>query len=248
MDPLGSGRHTTMKIKRGLAARPDDPERFNRRAGRYAGRYQQRGLVHVHVLVRLDRAMPDYRSDQVRPPARRFTVELLERAIRTAIEDVDAPVDDEHGGGRVRWGGMLDIAPLQTGDQRAQIAGYLAKYSTKSTERGTRRRRPSARARAQLHAHRLRAQRGGRRQAARADPPPAREPVPDVETDWQPAALAIRARRAMSNDEPIRLRLHDGAAHTGRVLTRTTRSLSTRARENDAESAARSAAASREGR
>src|SRR5262249_45231148 len=96
--------------------------------------YQQRGLVHLHVLVRLDRAMPDYRSDQVSPPSRRFTVEMLERAIREAVTEVSAPIDAEYGGGRVRWGEMVDIHPLDTGDHRAQIAGYLAKYSTKSTE------------------------------------------------------------------------------------------------------------------
>ena len=30
--------------------------------------YQRRGLVHLHVVARLDRAMPDYRADQLRSP------------------------------------------------------------------------------------------------------------------------------------------------------------------------------------
>ena len=34
----------------------------------------------------------------------------------------------------MRWGGQLDIHQLTTGEQRGEIAGYLAKYATKSTE------------------------------------------------------------------------------------------------------------------
>ena len=88
----------------------------------------------LHVLVRLDRAMPEYRADEVHPPAIRFDVQLLEQALRAAVADVTAPVEDELGGGRVRWGEVLDIRALATGDARGEIAGYLAKYSTKSTE------------------------------------------------------------------------------------------------------------------
>ncbi len=46
--------------------------------------YQARGLVHVHPLIRLDRRMPAYRADEVRPPDRRFTAQLLEDALRGA--------------------------------------------------------------------------------------------------------------------------------------------------------------------
>jgi hypothetical protein len=42
-------------------------------------------------------------------------------------------------------------------------------------------------------------------------------PTPEIETDWNPAALAIRARRAMGSDELLRVRLHNGDAHIGRV-------------------------------
>jgi hypothetical protein len=229
-------RHTTMKIKRGLAREAGmTQKRFNRRARpAYAkvAEYQQRGLVHLHVLVRLDRAMPDYRSDQVRPPARRFTVEQLEQAIRTAIEEVSAPVDDEHGGGRVCWGGMLDIAPLQTGDQRAEIAGYLAKYSTKSTEQaGGLLHRIDAddidTAPVREHvkdymrtAFALNAQAVRYRKQHPPDIEPS--PAPDVETDWQPAALLTRVQCAMGTDEPLRVRLHDGTVHTGRAVRLTT--------------------------
>jgi hypothetical protein len=95
--------------------------------------YQKRGLVHLHVVARLDRAMPNYRGDELRPPARRFSGELLEHAIRDAVAEVSAPIPDELGGGRVRWGAQLDVRQLDR-QERREIAGYLAKYATKSTE------------------------------------------------------------------------------------------------------------------
>jgi hypothetical protein len=96
--------------------------------------YQRRGLLHVHAVIRLDRAMPKYRAEEVRPPDGRFTVELLEEAIRETVHVVSAPLSDELGGGRVRWGDELDIRPIGDGSDRGEVAGYLAKYATKSTE------------------------------------------------------------------------------------------------------------------
>ena len=95
--------------------------------------YQRRGLVHLHAVIRLDRAMPKYRADDLRSPDGRFTIELLERAIRETVQTVSAPLPDELGGGRVRWGSELDVRPLDH-EQRREVAGYLAKYATKSTE------------------------------------------------------------------------------------------------------------------
>jgi Replication initiator protein, pSAM2 len=96
--------------------------------------YQRRGLVHLHVVIRLDRAMPAYRSGEVKPPAARFTVELLEDAIRATTDNVRAPLPEEFGGDGVRWGDELVVRRLDTHERR-QVAGYLAKYATKSTER-----------------------------------------------------------------------------------------------------------------
>jgi hypothetical protein len=95
--------------------------------------YQKRGLVHLHAVIRLDRAMPAYRAGELRPPDERFSVELLELAIRQTVDVVSAPLPDELGGGRVQWGQELDIRPLDQ-EQRREVAGYLAKYATKSTE------------------------------------------------------------------------------------------------------------------
>ena len=96
--------------------------------------YQRRGLVHLHVVIRLDRAMPKYRADQVKPPHGRITVELLERAVRAAVNTIDAPVANRLGE-RVRWGSELEVEPIGAGGLHpGHCAGYLAKYATKSTE------------------------------------------------------------------------------------------------------------------
>jgi hypothetical protein len=97
--------------------------------------YQHRGLVHVHPLIRLDRRMPVYRGGEVRPPERRFTVQLLEDALRGAAAAVSVQAPDELGAGTARWGGQLDVQQLAADDEeRRRRASYLAKYSTKSTE------------------------------------------------------------------------------------------------------------------
>jgi hypothetical protein len=95
--------------------------------------YQRRGLVHLHAVIRLDRAMPAYRAHEVHPPSPRFGVELLEDALRATVAEADAPLPDELGTGRVRWGDELDIRHLDD-ETRREVAGYLAKYATKSTE------------------------------------------------------------------------------------------------------------------
>jgi hypothetical protein len=90
--------------------------------------------VHLLVAIRLDRAMPKYRAGEIRPPSARFTVELLERAVRAAVEAVDAPVADGLGE-RVRWGPELGVDAIGAGGRDVgHCAGYLAKYATKSTE------------------------------------------------------------------------------------------------------------------
>jgi hypothetical protein len=95
--------------------------------------YQRRGLVHLHAVIRLDRAMPAYRATEVRPPSARITAGLLEQAIRVTAREVCAPLSVELGGGAVRWGDELDVRRLDAGNRR-EVAGYLAKYATKSTE------------------------------------------------------------------------------------------------------------------
>jgi hypothetical protein len=223
-------RYTTIYVPRALAAEAGMTQAALWREVRPAyvkvAEYQRRGMVHLHVLARLDKAMPECRADQLRPPAPRFDVELLEQGLRAAIGYVSAPVAPELGGGRVRWGEMLDVRPLRTGEQRGEVAGYLAKYATKSTEQAGGLLHPTGpdgvtRARVREHVKTFLSAAfvlDARTSSQRAHMTPrADEPAPDVETDWQPCALASRARRAMSTDEHVRVRLHDGTSHTGRI-------------------------------
>jgi hypothetical protein len=131
-------RYTTIYLPRAMADLTGMTQAALKRQVRPAyvkvAEYQRRGLVHLHVLARLDRAMPTYRADELHPPAGRFDAELLEQAIRKTVTEVSAPVAPQLSAGRVRWGDQLDVRHLDTGEQRGEIAGYLAKYATKSTE------------------------------------------------------------------------------------------------------------------
>jgi hypothetical protein len=223
-------RYTTIYVPRALAREAEMTQEALKREVRPAyvkvAEYQRRGLMHLHVLARLDRAMPKYRADEIKPPPARYTGELLERAMRGAIGDVSAPVLDELGGGRVSWGGELDVRVLETGEQRGEIAGYLAKYATKSTEQAgglLHRVDPAEVDRAPVREHVRRYMRAAFElqakvveQRKRTRVLPAPRPVLSIETDWNPSALALRARRAVSRDEVVRVRLDDGSVHVGR--------------------------------
>jgi hypothetical protein len=130
-------RRTTIYLPRILARLTGMTQKRLRRLVRVSyvkvAEYQRRGLVHVHAVIRLDRAMPAYRATEVKPPPRRFGVDLLEHAIRATAAEVCAPLPDELGADAVRWGDELDVRELAV-DERREVAGYLAKYATKSTE------------------------------------------------------------------------------------------------------------------
>jgi hypothetical protein len=228
-------RYTTIYVPRALARHMEMTQaQLNRLARvRYVkvAEYQRRGLVHLHVLARLDRGMPTYRADEIHLPPPRFTADLLERAIGTAAADVSAPVPDELGGGRVRWGDELDTRQLRTGDERGEIAGYLAKYATKSTEQAggllhaierdqiaaapvREHVRDYLRAAFRLHdASQTAAEQ-------RTSPAPAGRALvsPPAETWRDGNLLAWRAAQAMSTHERVRLRTHDGADYVGRIV------------------------------
>ena len=76
--------------------------------------YQRRGLVHLHVVIRLDRAMPAYRGGGAQAARRRGSPSSCSRT-RSAPPPPRsrAPLPDELGGGRVRWGDELDVAPAR---------------------------------------------------------------------------------------------------------------------------------------
>jgi hypothetical protein len=195
--------------------------------------YQARGLVHVHPLIRLDRRMPAYRADEVRPPDRRFTAALLEDALRGAAAAVSVQAPDELGGGVVRWGSQLDVQQLaEDVDERRRRASYLAKYSTKSTEQAgglLHRVHPSEVDAAPVREHvrcYLRAAfelHDSLRAAIGADAPAecvtASSTAPATASD--PNGLVLRVLEAMSTGERVLVRLQDGDEHVGRIVRRT---------------------------
>jgi hypothetical protein len=147
------------------------------------------------------------------------------------VAAVSAPLPDELGGGRVRWGSELDVRPLDDGQIRGEVAGYLAKYATKSTEQAGGLLRPIdreqidaapvrehvreyLRAAFRLHddCHAAAKQRAAAESARRPAAPPAAETARDGNL------LAWRAARAMSRGERVRLRMRDGAEHVGRIV------------------------------
>ncbi|WP_018253052.1 replication initiator [Salinispora mooreana] len=108
-----------------------------------AAEFQARGAVHFHALVRLDGVHPTDPTAVIPPPAG-FTAADLEDAIRVAVEHVrfDTPSHpDRPEGWPIAWGDPskgLDIRHISlTGRGEvtdSMVAGYLAKYATKSTE------------------------------------------------------------------------------------------------------------------
>jgi replication initiator protein RepSA len=94
--------------------------------------FQRRGVVHFHTLWRLD-APP---GDELAPPPDEFDAELLADAITAALPKATVPAeaaDAEPYG----WGRQHDVRALDVGadaQEAARVAGYIAKYATKSTE------------------------------------------------------------------------------------------------------------------
>lgn len=133
---------TTTIIVRRLATMADTSEGDLRRACRLSygkvAEFQARGLVHFHVIIRLDG--PDGPSEEA-PGG--LSAEVLEDAVRYAAVHaaVLAPAGFASGGRRtIAWGEQLDVqAVTPAGDGTCeltdqQVAGYLAKYATKAAE------------------------------------------------------------------------------------------------------------------
>ncbi|MEV5692463.1 replication initiator [Micromonospora globbae] len=101
---------------------------------------QARGAVHFHAIARLD-GVNGQDPDAIVPPPAGFTVADLVDAFRHAAAQVafhTPPHPDRPDGWLIAWGEQLDIRPISTGIDGdvtdGMVAGYLAKYATKSTE------------------------------------------------------------------------------------------------------------------
>jgi Replication initiator protein, pSAM2 len=106
--------------------------------------FQRRGLVHYHVVLRLDGLDPADPAAVVAPPGW-ASIFVLAHALREAFAGTrfaTPPHPVRPTGWVIGWGdpdaGGLDIRPLRFPGERAidrsAVAGYLAKYATKSTE------------------------------------------------------------------------------------------------------------------
>jgi hypothetical protein len=107
--------------------------------------YQKRGAVHFHAVIRLDATTACGCPAYVLPPPEEFTAGLLEEAVKEAAATVAVacPVVDEDQGVTLmaRWGEQLYVRHLTRDDGQddkrlsaEQVAAYVAKYATKSTE------------------------------------------------------------------------------------------------------------------
>jgi hypothetical protein len=140
---------TTIYLYRSLAKAAGTSEAELRRTVRISfakvAEYQKRGAVHFHAVIRLDAAAGCVCPACVLPPPQEFTAALLEQAVKEAAATVAVacPVVDEDQ--RVtlmaRWGEQLHVRHLTLDDgeddgrlSAEQVAGYVAKYATKSTE------------------------------------------------------------------------------------------------------------------
>ncbi|MFG3577188.1 replication initiator [Micromonospora chersina] len=106
---------------------------------------QRRGVVHYHVIVRLDGIEPDCPGAIVAPPAPLGLLDLVaavEHAAASTRFTTD-PHPHHPAGWPIGWGDegrsrYADIRPVRiAGDGEitdAMVAAYLAKYATKSTE------------------------------------------------------------------------------------------------------------------
>ncbi|WP_405660010.1 replication initiator [Streptomyces sp. NBC_00079] len=128
----------TLNLRRSLAAHfgitQKDMKQVLRVSFAKVAEYQKRGLVHFHAVIRIDG--PDGHASS--PPAW-ATVDDLTHAIHNAVPRTALTVtSDTVGDHKIRWGQMLDvqeITALGAGELTdAAVAGYVAKYATKSAE------------------------------------------------------------------------------------------------------------------
>jgi hypothetical protein len=93
--------------------------------------FQRRGVVHFHVLWRLDAA-----GDELGAPPERFDAQLLADAITAALPKSMVPAEVEDAD-PYEWGRQHEVRAIDlSADRReaARVAAYIAKYATKSTQ------------------------------------------------------------------------------------------------------------------
>lgn len=102
--------------------------------------FQERGCVHFHSLIRVDGSK--LKGEFAEAPAR-MTSEVLQKAAISAVQSikvVSLPITDEDPPRLLRFGKQID-AKIVTNERTTNsklsaqaVAGYIAKYSTKSAD------------------------------------------------------------------------------------------------------------------
>ena len=105
-----------------------------------AAEMQRRGVAHFHAIIRLDGIDPDDPTAIVPPPPgidAQDLVDAIDRAARTVGFTTD-PHPDRPSGWHIGWGEQVLTKVITIAGKGevtdAQVAAYLAKYATKSTE------------------------------------------------------------------------------------------------------------------
>jgi hypothetical protein len=95
--------------------------------------YQRRGVVHFHVVIRLDGP-----AGPTTPPPSWATLALLTAAIDRAARSVNlqTPVLPGLSARTLAWGRELDTRPITSARDLtdSKVAAYVAKYATKAAE------------------------------------------------------------------------------------------------------------------
>jgi hypothetical protein len=129
----------TRSIRRAAKRRGIDPDTVRVSFGKVA-EMQRRGVVHFHIVMRLDGRDPA-NPDAIlpSPPGMGLgdLVDAVDHAARSVMFVTD-PHPTKPSGWLIAWGEQLDVRAINVGDGQAitdsMVAGYLAKYATKSTE------------------------------------------------------------------------------------------------------------------
>jgi hypothetical protein len=128
-------RRTRTYVERELARQADMTQKAARALVRVSyvkvAEFQRRGVVHFHVLWRLDGA-----DDELTAPPERFDAHLLADAIAAALPKSTVPAEAEDAD-PYGWGRQHELGPLDLSADRheaARVAAYIAKYATKSTQ------------------------------------------------------------------------------------------------------------------
>jgi hypothetical protein len=133
-------RRTSQHVRRILERTAKDYGHEVRVSFAKVAEFQARGVVHFHALFRLDGLDPDNWAAILPPPPCLGAAEL-EAAIREAAATISfttPPHLDRPQGWHMAWGEQLDTRQVKMSGHGeitdTAVAGYVAKYATKSTE------------------------------------------------------------------------------------------------------------------